>query len=207
MTSSPPVWTTQTTTALLDALRDTANQPAWSQVEFRYRRVIAALARRLGASESDAEDVAQQTLTEFVLAYKQGRYDRNKGRLSSWILGIAQRATLQVLRRSGRAAERPAAGETLLAEVAGEPELRTIWTDERDREILSRAMSMLRDEAAIDDRTLLAFELVALRNVPAAEVATQAKMSVEQVYVAKSRVTKRLRQLVGELTEAFEQDI
>ena len=204
--NAPHIFATQTTTALLDALRDFRNEPAWAQIEFRYRRVIAGLARRLGAGETDALDISQQTLAEFVRAYKDGRYDRTKGRLSSWILGIAHNTTLRVLRnqrRGGRVSD----FET--SEASGEvhdPHLRSIWDDERDREILDKAMTLLRDEASLDDRTLLAFELVALRSVPTAEAASQCGMTVEQIYVAKSRVTKHLRMLVAQLTEAFEQD-
>ena len=65
---------------------------------------------------------------------------------------------------------------------------------------------MMRDDSGTDDRTLRAFELVALRGVPAAQAGEQCSMSVDQVYVARSRVTKRLRVLVDELTAAFEED-
>ena len=37
-------------------------------------------------------------------------------------------------------------------------------------------------------------------------VAERCGMTTDQVYVAKARVTKRLRVLVGELTAAFEED-
>jgi DNA-directed RNA polymerase specialized sigma24 family protein len=66
---------------------------------------------------------------------------------------------------------------------------------------------MVRAESGVDERTMLAFELVALRGVPTGEAAHQCGMSTEQVYVAKSRVTKRLRQIVAQLTEAFEEDV
>ena len=102
-----------------------------------------------------------------------------------------------------RAARRIGAG---VPEIADEAALRTIWIDERDRAILARALAMLRDEDTLDDRTLLAFDLVALRGVPVAEAAAQSGMSESQVYVAKSRVAKRLRALIEDLTAAFEQD-
>jgi RNA polymerase sigma-70 factor (ECF subfamily) len=175
----------------------------WRHIDSRYRSVIAGLARRLGLNDADADEVAQQTLAEFVLAYREGRYDRSKGRLSSWILGIAHHTTLRLIRSGRRAA--PADPE-LLAGVPDDSALRSIWTDERDRAILERALGMIRDESAMDDRTLLAFELVGLRGVPAAEAAVQCGMSPDQVYVAKSRVAKRLRDLVAELTAAFEED-
>jgi RNA polymerase sigma factor (sigma-70 family) len=195
---------TRTTTRLLDALRDHSNELAWSHIDQRFRPVIVGLARRLGLRDGEADEVGQQTLSEFVKAYRDGRYDRTKGRLSSWILGIAHHTSLKVLRGARRDGS-----STWLESVPTDPEgpqLRSIWTDERDRSILDRALAMLRDESAVDDRTLLAFELVGLRGVPAAQVAEQCGMSVDQVYVAKNRVTKRLRSLVAELTEAFEAD-
>jgi RNA polymerase sigma-70 factor (ECF subfamily) len=201
---SETIATNRTTTKLLDALRDHRNEPAWAQIDARYRPVIRGLARQLGLSESDSEEVAQQSLAEFVKAYRDGRYDRTKGRLSSWILGIAHHTTLKMI-RSGQRELHP--GATAIAEVADESRLRSLWTDERDRAILQRALAVIRDECALDDRTIQAFELFGLRGVPALETAAQCRMSVDQVYVARSRVTKRLRTLVEEMTAAFEEDV
>lgn len=202
MPDADPIQITRTTTQLLDALRDHANEPAWAAMNARYRPVVAGFARRLGLSESDADEVAQQTLAEFVRAYREGRYDRAKGRLSSWILGIAHHTALRVLRVNRRHSD-----DTPLSQIGDEPALRSIWMQERDRAILGRAIAMLRDESEIDERTLLAFELVALRGVPAAEAAAQSGLSTDQVYVAKSRVTRRLREVIEQATAAFEEDL
>lgn len=193
----------RTTTKLLDALGERDNEPAWHHINTRYRPVIAGLARRLGLKDADADEVAQQTLSEFVRAFREGRYKREKGRLSSWILGIAHHTAAKAL-RDGKRASSP--GQTAMADVPDESELRGIWTDERDRAIVSRAISLLRDEASIDERTLEVFELIAFRGVPAGEAASQCGMSVDQAYVAKSRVTKKLREVVEKLTAAFEED-
>jgi len=199
--SSQPPLATRTTTKLLDALHDRGNEPVWVQIDARYRPVIAGLARRLGLRESDADEVAQETLAEFVRAYREGRYDRSKGRLSSWILGIAHHTAMRMFREGRRIAN-----DGTITEIADESSLRPIWDEERDREILSRAMGLLRDESAVDDRTLRAFELAGLRGVPATEAGAQCGMTTDQVYVAKSRVTRRLRELVEQLTAAFEED-
>lgn len=201
MAPGEPIFATRTTTGLLDALHDLGNEPVWTWFDARYRPVIAALARRLGLDSIDAEEVAQQTLSEFVRAYREGRYDRNKGRLSSWILGIAHHSTLRILR-----SKKQHPGQEVSLEMADESALRSIWDEERDREILMSAIGMLRDEITVDARTLQAFELTALRGVPAAETAALCGMSVEQVYVAKSRMTKQLRSLVEAMTVAFEED-
>lgn len=194
---------TRTTTQLLDALADHGSDVAWIEVDARFRPVIAGLARRIGLPAVDAEDVAQQALSEFVRAYRAGRYDRTAGRLSAWMLGIARNTALTALR--GR--RRQTGPDGNLDTVADEASLRGIWDEERDRSIVHGALAMLRRETSIDDRTLRAFELVALRGVPAAAAATECGMTVDQVYVARSRVTRRLREFVNGMTEAFEADV
>lgn len=203
MAGTQVILATRTTTKLLDALKEPANEPVWAQMDARYRPVIAGLARRLGLNESDADETAQQSLVEFLCAYRDGRYDRSKGRLSSWILGIARHTALRVRKRrdAARGGE-----EDAMSDLPDEVALRPIWDEERDRAIIARALAQLRDQSAVDDRTLLAFELVALRGVPAAEVGQQCGMTVDQVYVAKSRLTKSLKELVKQMTEAFEED-
>jgi RNA polymerase sigma-70 factor (ECF subfamily) len=212
-----PISATRTTTRLLDALAQPGNEPVWTVLDARYRPVIAAVTRRIGLSDADAEEAAQQTLTEFVRAFGEGRYDRSKGRLSSWILGIAHHTALRMLRTSR---SRPAFGSSAVDQAIGaaaapdgargaeidEASLRSIWTDERDRTILAQAMAVLRTERGVDERTVSAFELVAIRGVPVAAAASQCGMSESQVYVAKSRVVKQLKEIVAELTIAFEED-
>ena len=81
---------TITSTTLLDGLKDQGNAPVWSEFCTRYRPVIVAFARRLGMSEDDAQDAAQEALITFAAAYREGKYSRDKGRLRSWLLTLAK---------------------------------------------------------------------------------------------------------------------
>lgn len=203
MRTPEPQLASRTTTQLLEALRDPSSRPAWEHLDRRFRPVIAGFTRRLGLTEGEAEEAAQQTLFEFSRAYREGRYERSKGRLSSWILGIAHHTALRAIRERQRTGSPAELGEL---ESGDEGALRSIWAQERDRVILLEALGRLRDDSSIDDRTLLAFELSALRGVPAAQAAEQAEMSVEQVYVARSRLVRRLREMTSQMTDAFEED-
>ena len=78
---------TRTTTALLEALLDPADDEVWQDFDRRYRPILIAFAQRLGLPD---EDAAQDTLTRFVRSYREGKYDRDRGRLRSWIIGIAR---------------------------------------------------------------------------------------------------------------------
>ena len=198
-----PISATRTTTQLLDALHDPDNQQVWRAIDERYRPVIARFARRFALSESDADDVAQQTLTEFVRSYRDGRYQRSQGRLSSWVLGIAH----NMIRQQHRNLQRHAATDDQPEATHDDPDdLQRIWSEERDREIFNRALDMLRDTNTTKPENLQAFELVALRGVPATNAAELTGLTVDQVYVAKSRITTRLRELVTTMTKAYEED-
>ena len=83
--------------------------------------------------------------------------------------------------------------------------LTAVWEDEQRRLIIVRAMEVLR-KGRTAEPTLRAFELVAVRGVPAEEVARECGMSVDEVYTAKNRVAGRLRQIVGELTAAWREE-
>src|SRR5882672_6361039 len=80
----------KTTTLLLAGLTDPANREIWREFDDRYRPVLQAFARRLGLADEDADEIAQDVLARFVERYRAGEYDRERGRLRSWIFGIAR---------------------------------------------------------------------------------------------------------------------
>ena len=71
---------TATSTSLLVGLRDLRNEQVWQDFSNRYSPVLVNFGRRLGLSEQDAEDAAQETLISFSNGYRDGLYDPAKGR-------------------------------------------------------------------------------------------------------------------------------
>lgn len=194
---------TRTTTQLLESLKDPSNDGLWQEFDQRYRPVLVAFAREQGLGEEDAAEVAQLTLAQFCADYRAGRYDRTRGRLSSWIIGIARNRVAdrgRVLRR-----ERQQRGESAMIQLADEQTATRAWETARRRVIFQRALERLRTRTRMDERTLRAFELCALRNAPPEAAATECGMSVAEVYVAKNRAIKKLREIVSELTEEFDE--
>lgn len=201
---------TRTTTRLIEDLRDPSNGAAWSAFDARYRPVLMAFARKLGFSQDDAAELAQQTLAEFSRCYRDGRYQRESGRLSSWLIGIARNVGSGMRRkRGGAGAGERVGGDTMIGqlpeELPDEQQLTRVWQREREHAILAEAMAILRDSARMEEHTFRAFELFALRGVPAEEVAGQCGIGVDSVYVIKNRLTKRLREIVAEITAAYDE--
>jgi RNA polymerase sigma-70 factor, ECF subfamily len=192
-----------TTTVLLESLMDPARDAVWHEFDARYRPLLTAFAARLGLDASEAEDVAQEILVDFVRAYRGGKYDRTRGRLSSWIIAIARHRVLRRRLAVGRAQSQRC--ESALVELGDPAQLSAVWDDEQRRLIIVRAMEVLR-AGRTSEPALRAFELVAVRGVPAQEAARQCGMSVDEVYTAKHRVAARLREIVAELTAASREE-
>jgi RNA polymerase sigma-70 factor (ECF subfamily) len=201
--------TTATTTALLEALRAAEDSPMWAPFVERYGPILEAIGRRLGLDREDAADVAQQALIEFVRDMRAGRYDRDRGRLRSWLVSIAEYRARDLRRRAavrGRGrVPLEGATESLRADLRAE--LEAVWADEERKVIAAAAWREVQANARIDRRTLQAFELVALRGVPPEEAARTCGMTVDSVYVAKHRVAMRLRRAVESMEAAYRDEL
>ena len=92
----------KTTTAMLQALHDPHDVATWQEFDTRYRPVLIGFARNFGLDDADAADVAQDTLTRFLEQYRDGRYERERGRLGAWLVGIARYRILDLRRKHGR---------------------------------------------------------------------------------------------------------
>ena len=193
---------TRTTTALLDDLIDPANEAVWHAFDGRYRPILVAFGRRLGLSDEDAADAAQETLARFVKSYRAGKYDRLRGRLHSWLIGIARHCILDLQQK--RASRREQRGMSAIVELPGEDPLAAIWQVECEREILQQAVESLRSETRIDERTIKAFKRIAFDHKTPAEVAEELGMTANDVYLAKHRCLKRVRIKIAELHAAYE---
>lgn len=191
-----------TTTELLERLAATSDDDAWRLLDGRMRPVLLSVVRKLGLSADEADEVVQQTLAEVFEGYAKGQYQRDRGRLRSWIISIARHATIDVFRRRGRVA---GALQALDPEVPDEQGMTRIWEGEWEQHLACEAMLKLRSSSQVDARTIQAFELFALRGVPVMDVAATCGMSPSQVYVAKNRVAERLRAIVAELASAYEE--
>ncbi|MGB9624501.1 MAG: RNA polymerase sigma factor [Phycisphaerae bacterium] len=192
-----------TTTTLLDGLHQTANARAWRRFEERFHPMILAFARKLGLNETDAQDAAQETMMAFVEAYRQGRYDRSKGRLRSWLFGIARRTVVEIVRRRPReVAVSDATDAGAFIETAEAPDTAArIWEHEWRCAVLQACVAEVAQNIAPE--TLAAFDLYVLRQWPAERVAEQLGVTTNAVYVAKNHVLTRIRQIREQIEAAF----
>ena len=204
--ASPDLGAT-TTTLLLDSLKDESNERVWVGFEGRYRPILQGVARRLGLPVEDAADVAQQTLFEFVRDYRLGKYKRGQGRLRTWILSIARNRSIDLLRARGR--ERRHAADTESITESNEPTLdaaESAWNMEEERTIYRQAYAELMQNSKTEPHTARVFQLIAERGMSSEAAAHECGVTVEQARLANHRMTRRLQEIVGRITQAYEHD-
>ena len=188
-----------TSSLLLKQLEDFDDHSAWNLLAGHFREPIVSLARRRGLDAAQAEDAAQETLLAFARAYRDGKYERSKGRLKDWLFGIAYRQISNTLRQSVRTFGGASPIETC-GELADEDDCNEVWDTAWRRAILARCVDQARAE--VQEKTFLAFQLVAVQRSSAVQVAKELGMTRAQVYDAKYRVSRRIRELASEYEDA-----
>lgn len=201
-----PALTTATSMSLLEGLRSASNRTAWQQFDARYRPVIVGVACRRGLTEADAQDAAQQVLLEFFRSYQQGKYERAKGRLRHWLMGIARRQISNFLRNLPPEVQVPdPTSQTNVFERLEDPgsdtELDEVELVEWRRGVYEECLVQVRNQ--FDAQTVKAFLLHGLEGKPAKEVAGLLGITPNAVFLAKHKIVKRIQELLPQLEEAW----
>ena len=198
MTSSS---TSITSTALLAGLYDAANDEIWREFDGRFRPLLVSFGCRLGLSAEDAADAAQETLLQFVRDYRAGKYDRTRGRLSAWLMGIARNRLMDA--RRSKIARREVRGESAIVAIPDESHFSELWDAECRQTVLDQALREMAESSRVSKQTWQAFRMHVVERISAEDVATRLGTSIRAVYLAKHRYLQRLRETVESLNERF----
>lgn len=193
-----------TTTQILEDLKSSNDALAWNSFRDHFYPVVVNFAKRLGLSSTYAEDAAQETMLSFLKAFRDGRYNREKGQLGSWVFGVARRVILNFRKRLPReyVIADNSTGTSFWDMIADANAVKHTWETEWRRMVLERCLQQVRRE--FDSKVFKAFELYALSEKSVAEVVHTLGMSRNAIYITKSRVLSRLRQLLTEFEEVGE---
>lgn len=184
--------------SLLFRLRDPRDAKAWDDFALVYGPLVYSHARRRGLSHEDAEDVAQKVFARVGAAIQGFEYHREKGRFRDWLGLIARNEVYRHWKKEENQPHGQGGDQPALKELAGEsvdPE----WAADYHTHILQTALDRCRPH--FEDATWRAFEKVWLEHCPALDVARAMGQPIDWVYIAKSRVLKRLWQEVQHLAE------
>jgi RNA polymerase sigma-70 factor (ECF subfamily) len=190
-----------TRASLLVRLRDPCDEDAWSEFVQLYAPLVYGYARKQGLQDADAADLCQDVLTAVAGAVGRLDYDPRRGAFRNWLFTVVRRKLMnrQSRRKHRDLASGDAATQRLLEECPAPEAEEADWQEEWQRRLYEWACTRVRRE--VTDATWQAFWRTAVDGEPVKQAAAELGLSAGAVYIARSRVLARLRELVQSVQE------
>jgi len=196
-----------TRVSLLERMKDWQNQASWQEFFDTYWKLIYGVARRANLNDAEAQDAVQEVLVHVARQMPGFKYDPAIGSFKGWLLTKTRWCVIEQLRRRGRVATSPEGDSTTGAEAVEQmadpsaPPMDEVWEKEWQQNLLEAAL--IRLKRRFDPLKLQMFDFYVRKEFSAEEVAARFGVPVEQVYLAKHRVTEALKAEV----ERLERDV
>jgi RNA polymerase sigma-70 factor (ECF subfamily) len=184
-----------TSQSLLERLRDRADSQAWQRLLTIYEPWLRGWLSRHQLQPADVEDVLQEILVAVSDKMPQFVHNGRPGAFRTWLRMILINCVRHFLRgqrlRETRISLAPVAAWLDQLEDDNST-LSRLWDQEHDQQIVRRLLASIQGE--FEPITWQVFQMLVLEDRPVAEVAERFQLQRNAIYVAKSRVLKRLRE-------------
>jgi RNA polymerase sigma-70 factor (ECF subfamily) len=184
----------ETSLSLLDRSRDNLGDGSWERLVDVYSPLLRAWLARYGVQPADADDLVQEILLTVARELPKFEHSGRTGAFRNWLRAILTHRLRDFWRsRRNRAA---AAGGSSWAEqldqLADEKsDASREWDAQHDRHVMARLLEQVRPR--FEPRTWEAFHRQVIDGERADVVAAALGLSLNSVYVARSRVLSTLR--------------
>ena len=184
-------------------IRDKADSLAWSQFVDIYGPLIYRFGRRKGLQDADATDLMQDVFRQVSQNIAKFNYDPEIGKFRSWLFVVASHALSRKIRQGKR--QPLGSGESAVVEILeqmGDDSVNDeIWDKEYRDHLFQWGCDQIKEQ--FNESTWLAFWRTAVEGKKPADVASDLGMSVGAVYIAKTRVTKKLRAKIATVDDSI----
>jgi RNA polymerase sigma-70 factor (ECF subfamily) len=195
--------------SLLSRLQNWDDQESWKDFFDTYWRLIYSIAIKSGLTETEAQDVVQETIISVAKDIHKFKRDRTLGSFKGWLRNLTRWRIADHLRKQGRlGAERAlvswdTAGGAELSEIpdpAGDA-FTAAWEEDWQANLFTAAVERIKRKVREEHYQI--FDLHVLRYWPAGKVAETLDINIAQVYLAKHRITALLRKEIRELEKRW----
>ena len=181
-----------TSKTLLDKIAS-GDEISWDEFYLKYAPIVKALAKFKGLDANAADDVCQQVMLQFFKQSKTFKFDPNIAKFRTYFGRIVNSKLCSYFRKA-----REMSSEDLdLIPVDAETE--KLFMDEWRKAVLKEAEQELKQR--VSPETFQAYELYAVQNRPVKKVAEYLDCTENQVYQAKKRCFKMMREILLAMNE------
>ena len=191
--------------SLLSRLRELDDNESWRDFFQTYWRLIYVVALKAKLSETEAQEVVQETVISVAKQMPGFRYDPARGRFKGWLLKITRRRIADQVRKrmqaSGASGGHPV--ETLNAEhIESVPDpagcdLEAIWDEEWKKHLFNAAVANIKKQVKPEHYQL--FDLYVVQKWPVRKITQTLGVNAGQVYLAKHRISSLLKKEIARL--------
>ena len=181
-----------TSKTLLDKIAS-GDEISWNDFYEKYSPIVKALAKFKGLDAAAADDVCQQVMLQFFKQSKTFKFDPDIARFRTYFGRIVRGRIIDYYRKKH---ETPV--EELEA-ISVDAETDHIFMDEWRKLVLQEAQAELKSRVAPE--TYQAYELFAVQGRPAEKVAEYLDCTPNQVYQAKKRCFKMMKEILLKMND------
>jgi RNA polymerase sigma factor (sigma-70 family) len=189
----------QTRHSLLSRLKEHGDERGWREFFDRYWRLVYSFARKAGMGDADAQDIVQEVMLSVSKSLPDYRRQQG-GSFKGWLLTIVRRrmadhwrSRLPKEQRNVPLPEQPSA-------LPGHDDaLERIWQEEWEGRLFETAAQ--RVQQRVGARNYLIFDMLVRQHTPLRDVCRSLGVNAAQVYLAKHRVGRLMKQEVAALSE------
>lgn len=187
----------ETRETLIQRLPNAADVEAWDGFVEIYEPLLFRLARGRGMQPADAEDFVQEVLAAVVRNIERWVARKDRGSFRAWLFRIAFNLGVNFVTRPKH--QRFGSGDSQIARMLEElpsasADSSELFLKEYRRELFRWAAERVREQ--VSERQWMVYWLTSVEERPVSEVAAEYEMSVGSIYIARSRITKRIRELI-----------
>ena len=193
--------------SLVERLADWGDQLRWQEFFDTYWKLIYSAALQSGLTDTEAQEVVQETVITVAKNIDKLKYDPAIGSFKGWLLQITRwRIADQFRKREpGNAKRQHSQDDRLTATIERVPDLRIIdldavWEAEWKENLFEAAI--VRVKKKIEPKQFQIFDCYVRKEWPAQKVAERLGVNVGQVYLARHRVGALLKREIKALEQS-----
>jgi RNA polymerase sigma-70 factor (ECF subfamily) len=201
---------TATRSSLLRRVKNCDDAAGWQEFYDTYKRTVRGMALKSHFSESEADDLVQETFMELANRMPEFEYDRSRGSFKAWLMQLTRWRIIDFARKRQRRRRSSASSSTAIVvgtetvENVPDPafDFESAWQDEWEANLLLTALETVRRSA--DPEKFQVFDLYVNKGWEASKVAAAFGIKVQQVYLIKHRLQEMLRLEVQRLQKRLQ---
>lgn len=181
--------------SLIQSLKGSRNEVAWQEFYDLYKSLIYRYARQRGLNSTDAEEIVSACFEKLSQVMAEFEYRPTRGKFKSWLRQLASHKISHLLAHRGRAELLPNSELDLHCSSPCD----AVWERTWQREVLTYCVQQA--QAEVSTRNYSVFQLSVYDDWTAREIAQALDMSPQEVYQAKHKVLRIVREKMAKYLE------